>query len=115
MGDNALVYLVEAVKETTRPHDIVARFGGEEFVILSYQDTFEKTEEFVNTIIHEVEELKINHKTNKISDYLTISCGAVRFDNSHLLTTDQMYKEADDLLYQAKREGRNRFISKTIS
>lgn len=115
-GDKALKAVAHVIaKHTNRSYDYSFRIGGEEFIILSYQDTYEKTKDFANMIIHEVEELKINHKSNKISDYLTISCGAIRFDNTHLLTTDQMYKEADDLLYQAKREGRNRYISKTIS
>lgn len=114
-GDKALKAVSQIIAQyTNRSYDYSFRIGGEEFVILAYHENYEKLQKFTNTIVHDVEALKIPHKTSKISDFLTISCGTARFENTHLLNTDEMYKEVDDLLYQAKKDGRNRYISRII-
>lgn len=115
-GDKALKSVAHVIKSyTNRSYDYSFRIGGEEFVILAYHDNLDKLNEFVDKIISNIENLKIPHERSIVSDYLTISCGVVRFENSHLLNTDEMYKEVDTLLYAAKEEGRNRFKSKNIS
>lgn len=111
-GDKALKTVAAVIAQhTNRSYDYSFRIGGEEFVILAYHDNHEKLNEFVNNIVHEVENLKIDHKSSKISDYLTISCGAASFESTNLLNTDEMYKEVDDLLYLAKKDGRNNYKS----
>jgi diguanylate cyclase (GGDEF)-like protein len=115
-GDKALKSVSQIIQDkTNRSYDHAFRIGGEEFVILTYQENLLKLDAFTQKIIKEIEELKIPHKTNEISDYLTISAGATIFDKNHLLNIDEMYKIVDDLLYTSKKEGRNRLTSKAIS
>lgn len=115
-GDKALKAVAQIVYEhTNRSYDHAFRIGGEEFVILTYQENLLELDDFTQKIIQEIEEIRIPHKTNEISDYLTISAGATIFDKNHLLNTDEMYKIVDDLLYTSKKEGRNRLTSKAIS
>jgi len=115
-GDKALKAVAHVISlNTHRSYDHSFRIGGEEFIILAYHDNFDKLNAYVDNIIHKVEDLKIPHKSSQISDYLTISSGAIRFENTHLLNADEMYKEIDDLLYLAKKDGRNRYISRIVN
>lgn len=50
VGDDALVYLVESVKDTTRPEDVVSRYGGEEFVILLPNTNLEEAVQILSRI-----------------------------------------------------------------
>jgi diguanylate cyclase (GGDEF)-like protein len=114
-GDTALKEVARVFSSfTNRSYDYSFRLGGEEFMILSYDKDIELLEGLSNEIINKVRNLKISHKRSKISNYLTISAGAVLFEPSHLLTQEEMYKKVDSLLYQAKREGRNRSIVEVV-
>lgn len=111
-GDLALKSVTHVISNlTNRSYDYAFRIGGEEFVILSYQKDFIMLKEFANTLLTEVEKLEIPHKNNLASKYVTISAGVIQFGKDNLLTTDEMYKKVDDLLYQAKDSGRNNFKS----
>ena len=111
-GDNALKAVSHILSaHTNRSYDYAFRVGGEEFVILSYQKDYEMLEEFAITLIQEIESLKISHKLNTTSNYLTASAGVMMFGEKHLLNTDDMYKVVDGLLYDAKADGRNTFKS----
>ncbi len=94
---------------TNRPYDYVFRVGGEEFVIITYQEDFYKLKEFVSLIINEIESLKIKHENSKVSQYLTISAGVMQLGQENTLDTDEMYRKVDELLYEAKASGRNNF------
>lgn len=111
-GDVALKSVAHVIATlTNRSYDYAFRVGGEEFIIISYQDDFEKLNDFVKHLIREVELLKISHSKSEISKYLTISAGVVQFGQDHLLSTDEMYRKVDELLYESKATGRNRFKS----
>lgn len=111
-GDLALKAVSHLLSiHTNRSYDYAFRIGGEEFVILSYQKDYEMLKDFADKILQEVELLKISHKNNKASRYLTISAGVIQFGQNHLLNTDEMYKKVDELLYSAKKSGRNNFKS----
>lgn len=114
-GDNALKAVSHILlAHTNRSYDYAFRVGGEEFVLLSYHKNFKELEEFAHKILREIESLKISHKNNPNSPYLTSSAGVVQFGEKHLLNTDDMYKEVDRLLYEAKNSGRNNFKSLSI-
>ena len=51
--------------------------------------------------------MQIEHKASKISKYLTISIGIVSKEDKDIPSSDDLYKEADDCLYEAKKLGRN--------
>ena len=114
-GDNALRSVSKILSaHTNRSYDYAFRVGGEEFVLLSYHNNIKNLEKFVETLLKDIESLKIPHNKNSASPYLTSSAGAIQFGVEHLLNTDEMYKEVDNLLYKAKDSGRNGFKIKSL-
>ncbi|PUE66109.1 cache domain-containing protein [Arcobacter caeni] len=106
-GDLALEKVANILKErTNRASDFAFRLGGEEFGIITALDKI-KVVEFANLIKNEIENLQIEHKASKISKYLTISIGIVSKENKDIPSSDELYKQADDCLYEAKNLGRN--------
>ena len=114
-GDNAIKAIASVlIKHTNRSYDYAFRIGGEEFLILTYQDNFDNVEALSENIVKDVEELKISHHKSDVSKFVTVSIGSVQFTPSHPYSHDEMFKKADDLLYQSKSSGRNRFSSELV-
>lgn len=92
--------------KTNRASDFAFRIGGEEFAIITSLEK-DKTIEFAQLIKEDIENLKIEHKASEISKYVTISIGAVSKMAIEIKDSDELFKEADDNLYEAKKLGRN--------
>ncbi|MGE4382995.1 MAG: cache domain-containing protein [Arcobacter sp.] len=106
-GDVALEDVARLLKnKTNRASDFAFRLGGEEFAIITTLEK-EKAIEFAQILRTEVENLKIEHKASDISKHLTISIGLVSKNANEVENSDKLYKEADDNLYEAKKQGRN--------
>jgi diguanylate cyclase len=110
-GDAALAHLAQIVRGAVRPSDVVARFGGEEFVIL-LPDT--GCEEAVNVMVRVQRELTRRfflHNNEKV--LITFSAGvAERVDGE---AREQLIERADRAMYAAKRSGKNRvFAAQTL-
>jgi two-component system cell cycle response regulator len=108
LGDDVLIKIGATLNEALgRASDFSFRLGGEEFGIIFSETPEEHAEEFSDTIRSKIESLNIQHKNNSASDYVTISMGMVIISPEHEYDVDQLYKIADDALYQAKENGRN--------
>jgi diguanylate cyclase (GGDEF)-like protein/PAS domain S-box-containing protein len=106
-GDIALEKVSVVLKNfTNRSSDFAFRLGGEEFGIITTLDKI-KVLEFANHLKNEIENLKIEHKSSTISKYLTISIGITSKKGTFISNSNTLYKEADDALYKAKKDGRN--------
>lgn len=106
-GDLALEKVAEILKKkTSRGSDFAFRLGGEEFGIITTLDK-EKMIEFANIIKNEIENLQIEHSQSKVSKFLTTSIGLISKKEAEITNSDNLYKEADDCLYEAKKLGRN--------
>lgn len=108
-GDNALCAISNVLAGVMRrPYDLAARYGGEEFVLLlpGSGDILMLMDEIRNRIAA----LKILHQRSDISDYLTISAGAVMVEADSLKTYQEILKYSDEALYQAKRNGRDQVV-----
>lgn len=106
-GDNALIHLVNVVKDVIRPTDVIARFGGEEFVLLLPAT---KVEDGVHAMVRVQRELTKRfflHDNQKV--LITFSCGVARWQPGE--SPDQVISRADKALYRAKETGRNRVLS----
>jgi len=115
-GDKALIAVAQVLlKQAKRSSDFAFRVGGEEFLLISSQKDFISLELFALNIIHSVEALKIPHQPSSVSEYLTVSAGAIQVSYEKDLTPDDVYKAADELLYQAKSAGRNGMKSKALT
>lgn len=106
-GDEALIHLVRVIKDTLRTMDIIARFGGEEFLILLPETTLEDAMQTVTRVQRELTKRIFMHNHEKL--LITFSAGvALRADNEDQAS---LIKRADAALYQAKRAGKNRVVA----
>lgn len=111
MGDNVLIQIAQTIHSYLgRSDDYVFRLGGEEFGIIYKVGDVEQAIQLAEQIRQSIESLRIEHKNSDVSDYVTVSMGLVCTHASKIESDDAMYKQADDLLYEAKNQGRNRVI-----
>jgi len=111
-GDEALKNVAKTMKGCMlRGDDYCFRLGGEEFGILFKGSTIEEATKFIDTIKTSIENLNIEHKYNVASSHLTASFGLVVKDARSIQNSESLYKEADELLYKAKEQGRNKLVS----
>ena len=108
-GDIVLVELAALLTNTIRKGDVVCRYGGEEFLIILPGISASTTIERAETVRARVErELRIIYNDDWLP--ITISLGAAAFPD-HGRTPEDVLKAADDALYKAKEDGRNRVFS----
>ena len=108
-GDYCLINVAKCLKASfKRASDVSARYGGEEFaVILPHTDRVE-ARLMSKRFIKSIESLKIPHETSGTSDYVTISIGIVSVIPDLPCDINALIKAADNKLYEAKNNGRNR-------
>lgn len=104
MGDIFLRETAKIIQEHIRTIDVVARIGGDEFVVLLPETGYEGAQE---TILRLKNLLLENPYKNNLP--ITYSIGAVTFAKPPY-SVDEMIKKADDLMYQAKKQGKNMVI-----
>jgi diguanylate cyclase len=105
-GDNALKHLVKIVKDTIRSMDVIARFGGEEFLILLPETTVEAASQTMTRLQRELTKHFFLHDNEKV--LITFSAGvALRVPNEDQAS---LVRRADKAMYQAKQTGKNRVI-----
>ncbi|CAN7683194.1 GGDEF domain-containing protein [Duganella sp. Dugasp56] len=105
-GDAALKHLVKIVKDTLRSMDVIARFGGEEFLILMPETTVEAASSTMTRLQRELTRHFFLHDNEKV--LITFSAGvALRRPNEE--QTD-LVKRADKAMYTAKQTGKNRVV-----
>lgn len=110
-GDSVLINFVNVAKETLRPSDIVARFGGEEFVILLPDVEMEDALTIIQRVQKNLAKI-FSVPLDKQSIPITFSAGvALRSFGEH---QNSVISRADKALYQAKRTGKNRAIPALI-
>jgi diguanylate cyclase (GGDEF)-like protein len=102
-GDEALKLFSHMIDSETRKSDIVARWGGEEFVILLPNTTSDKAELIAENLRKKCKELDF------YDEKITVSIGVTGLRGSDTLET--LMKRVDEALYQAKREGRDRVVT----
>ena len=115
-GDECLTLvaqcLVATIKRTT---DLVARFGGEEFVILLPFTNLAGAKKIANDLVKSVSELNITHASNAKHHNITISAGVTSYSPTCKDETSSGVKafinQADVSLYKAKTYGRNQVCS----
>lgn len=106
IGDNVLIALAKLVTKEVRKSDTFARWGGEEFVVLTPQADLEKT-----LILAKKLRQKIEQYDFKEIGRMTCSFGVTEFKKGYSLK--EFVKNADDALYEAKRNGKNKVCSNT--
>ncbi len=107
-GDQALVAAATTLHETVRPGDFATRYGGEEFAVILPATTLEQCLDVAERLRVAVMNTDISMPDGTPLPSITISMGIAesRLDGD---SEDELVKRADAKLYQAKKEGRNRF------
>jgi len=111
-GDVALQAVGKTLMEICRrPGDMPFRIGGEEFGVLVLDHSDQMGERFGEIIRSALENLKIENIGSSVGDHLTVSVGVVSCVPEHNDTVETLIKIADQRLYRAKNQGRNRIVS----
>jgi diguanylate cyclase (GGDEF)-like protein/PAS domain S-box-containing protein len=112
LGDDCLRSVAAAIKKNaTRPADMVARYGGEEFVVVLPNTPRHGAIRVAELIRKEVEELRIPHHTSPVSGVVTLSLGVATVVPDRDSDPTGLIRAADDALYTAKDQGRNRLVA----
>ncbi len=108
-GDECLKQVAQALSRVSkRSIDLIARYGGEEFVLLFPETNEKQAIKMAEQCCNAVFEQQIQHKPSTISNVVTISVGVRTIIPSKDIQSSALVKFADELLYQAKKNGRNR-------
>ncbi len=105
-GDKVLIHVGSVLKECLRKHDIVARFGGEEFVIVLPKTIMKEAVVIAERIRRSVETTPLAVGQEKV--HLTVSLGIAALPVVWAESKEELIKYADTALYEAKGKGRNR-------
>ncbi len=105
VGDQLLIAISRRIRDAMRPPDIVARLGGDEFIILIEgmhdEDRVSEIAERIQTTFESVFEIR-GHEV-----FSSASIGILHASEKHL-TAEDMIRDADTAMYQAKRSGKAR-------
>jgi diguanylate cyclase (GGDEF)-like protein/PAS domain S-box-containing protein len=119
IGDLLLIQVAQRIRSSVRESDTVARFGGDEFIVLlselskEMNDAIEQVKIIAEKIRHSLSHpyfLKIHSDTIEeriVEHHCSASIGCTLFLN-HDLTQDEIFNQADSAMYTAKESGRNR-------
>lgn len=105
-GDHLLIAVAERLQRSVRPQDTVARFGGDEFMILLEDLPNEAT---ACAIAEEIlQQMRVTETINGYEIIVTASIG-LAFNTGGINSTTDMLRYADAAMYQAKRDGKGRY------
>ncbi len=112
-GDVCLRQVASGIKSVLkRASDMVARYGGEEFVVILPNTSDQGAWHVARSIQQRILDLKIVHNQSPVHEYVTLSQGISSTCHS-LFSPEALVTVADQALYEAKRQGRNRIIMPT--
>ncbi|TYB34117.1 MAG: GGDEF domain-containing protein [Flexistipes sinusarabici] len=106
IGDEVLKHFARMLEASFRSSDLVGRLGGEEFGIILINVDYKDAVRLLEELRQKIENQKLNLNGAENINY-TISIGAVKVRNNEM---DTLLANADSLMYQAKKEGRNRLV-----
>jgi diguanylate cyclase (GGDEF)-like protein/hemerythrin-like metal-binding protein len=115
-GDECLQIVAQTISQCLkRPADLAARYGGEEFVCLLPDTSLIGAVGVAENMRRAVVERAVPHSGSQASDVVTVSIGVLSIRCEPTTTPEQVVHQADELLYQAKRDGRNRIKFKAAN
>jgi two-component system cell cycle response regulator len=100
-GDAVLQRIARVLQQTTRQSDFVARFGGEEFVVLLPETALLEG-------LQVAEKIRAAVAADDLQPRVTVSAGVATMPHPHVDSPDALIAAADGALYRAKESGRNR-------
>jgi diguanylate cyclase (GGDEF)-like protein len=112
-GDDCLRRVSTALRDAARrrPLDFVARYGGEELIAVLYGADKSYGESISRSLLAAVRELHIPHANSQTQPYVTVSIGVAAVDAYRMASHDAALALADEALYVAKNQGRDRYVA----
>ncbi|MFQ5692313.1 MAG: GGDEF domain-containing protein [Nitrospinota bacterium] len=111
VGDKALQAVAKTARENLRTSDFLARYGGDEFVIILHTDSLKKGRKKIDALVSALSKVTIpivlDGKSRQLA--LTLSFGIARYREDD--TEDTLFSRADEALYLSKNAGKNRVSS----
>jgi diguanylate cyclase len=109
IGDRAITLVAKTLKESVRSsQDVVARFGGDEFAVLMAEATLQQAAHRLRMVATGLAAVSLGPEEAPMK--ITLSCGIVELSAGD--TPASLVERADAALYEAKRLGRNRVVTK---
>jgi diguanylate cyclase (GGDEF)-like protein len=109
LGDVVLVNIANVIRKHLRTYDVAARYGGEEFVAILPETPLDEALSVAERIRMATQQSSFTNKLQNLK--ITISIGVSTFPMPGLDSVDDLIRIADEGLYRAKSEGRNRVIT----
>jgi len=107
-GDYTLRELASCIKKGVRREDLFARYGGEEFALVMPETLRQDASTVAEHLRKMVEQHPFQYLNHKY--HVTISLGVASTAGDTWMATSEIIRQADENLYQAKRQGRNRVV-----
>lgn len=109
MGDECLQVLAEILTSVfARAGELVARIGGEEFAVLLPGTDAAQAREGAERLRQRLAERAVEHTSSTVAPHVTVSIGVAQFDPATMDRFDLLMQRADEALYRAKSQGRDR-------
>jgi len=110
-GDECLNKIAGVIDQSaSRSADFVARYGGEEFVVVLPKTESTGAANVARKIEEQIDLLQVAHSHSEVADHVTVSQGIATFSSVTKHSQTLLVERADQALYQAKKEGRNRIV-----
>ncbi|MCD4722308.1 MAG: diguanylate cyclase [Desulfobacula sp.] len=114
-GDDCLQKVARAIQDSAhRSSDLAARYGGEEFVLVLPSTDKDGAMAVAEKVRKNVMNLEIAHEKSKVNGHITLSLGVATMVPGNDNSAQDLVALADQALYEAKDNGRNQSISKSI-
>ncbi len=105
-GDVVLKEIARRIVETVRLSDVVARYGGDEFVVLLTDTEIEAAKIVAEHVRESVSDLPV--VIDRESIIVSLSIGVASFPSHNVENCEELFKEADNAMYRSKKAGKNR-------
>ncbi|MFD2673148.1 GGDEF domain-containing protein [Marinicrinis sediminis] len=104
-GNQVLSQLGHLIQQFVKEYDLPCRFGGEEFSIILPETPLDKAYEYAESLRQLIETTVFPHQENQPNGNLTVSMGVAELRTAQ--SAEVLVEQADEALYQAKKEGKN--------
>jgi len=108
-GDRVLTTIGHLLADSVRPYDIAARYGGEEFSLLLPETEHKVAEQIAERVRNDICSLHFDGELSSLKS--TASFGVASCPSSDIVSAEDLIRHADEALYRAKDQGRNRVVS----
>lgn len=111
-GDECLIKVAAALrKAVNRPGDLLARYGGEEFAAILPETDLGQARAVAQRLCDALRKLALPHEYSPVAPHVSISVGCTAMVLQDPAEAAALFQQADQALYEAKRQGRNRVVA----